>query len=182
MSISVRHVEEKDATGVQQILVSEHVVQGTMRLPYSGLEYAAQRIKPHEGEYKLVATSGESVVGYCELITHPDQPRRRHAGEINLVATHPDHRGKGIGKILMDALLDLSDRWLQLQRLELIVWANNKRAIALYNADGFELEGTMRQYALCDGGFMDALIMGRISSSSSKSHGSNEQRYAPDLR
>src|SRR5262245_38450521 len=84
MSISVRHVEERDATGVQQILVSEHVVQGTMRLPYSGFEYAAQRIKPHEGEYKLVATSGESVVGYCELATHPNQPRRRHAGEINL--------------------------------------------------------------------------------------------------
>ncbi len=108
--------------------------------------------------------SGENVAGYCELITHPNLPRRRHAGEINLIATHPDHRGKGVGKILMEELLNLSDKWLQLQRLELIVWSSNKRAIALYNADGFELEGTMKRYAFCDGAFMDALLMGRLRS------------------
>ena len=46
----------------------------------------------------------------------------------------------------MQALIDMADNWLQLSRLGLIVWTDNKPAIALYQEFGFAVEGTMPRY------------------------------------
>ena len=53
-------------------------------------------------------------------------------------------------------------RWLNLTRLELTVFTDNARAIALYKRCGFEIEGTLRQYAFRDGAFVDAYGMARV--------------------
>lgn len=162
MSLEVRHVSEADAGAVHDIMQAAHVVRGTMRLPFSDIDMVRQRIKPVEGTVKLVAISDGAVAGYCELVTHPDHPRHRHAGEINMIASHPDHRGKGVGERLMSDMVDLADNWLQLTRLGLTVWATNASAIALYARYGFVIEGTLRQYVFCDGEYVDAHVMGRI--------------------
>ena len=47
-------------------------------------------------------------------------------------------------------------------RLELTVYVDNARAIALYRKFGFEVEGTHRAYALRDGAYVDALCMARL--------------------
>jgi RimJ/RimL family protein N-acetyltransferase len=52
--------------------------------------------------------------------------------------------GRGCGKRLLAAALDQADRWLNLRRLELNVWADNAAAIALYEQFGFEREGLYR--------------------------------------
>jgi putative acetyltransferase len=165
MTLKVRHVSEADVGAVHDILQAQHVVRGTMRLRYSDLDVARQRIKPVDGTVKLVATFDDAVAGYCELVTHPDLPRHRHAGEINLVATHPDHRGRGVGGALMTEMVELADEWLQLTRLGLTVWTTNAPAIALYERHGFQIEGTMRNYAFCEGGYVDAHVMGRVKGS-----------------
>ncbi len=160
--ISIRHVRESDAEAVHAILEAPHVVRGTMRLPFLSIEAARDRIGNREGIVKLVAVDGAEVAGYCELVTEPNQPRHRHAGEINMIATHPRFRGKRVGEKLMAAMVDLADNWLQLTRLGLIVWTNNAGAITLYEKFGFFVEGTMPNYVFMDGGYVDAHIMGRI--------------------
>jgi putative acetyltransferase len=62
----------------------------------------------------------------------------------------------------MQALVDLADGWLNVFRLELTVFVDNKRAIALYRKFGFEVEGTHKAYALRGGEYVDALFMARI--------------------
>jgi L-phenylalanine/L-methionine N-acetyltransferase len=69
---------------------------------------------------------------------------------------------QGVGNALMLALLDYADRWALLLRIELTVYADNARAIALYRRHGFAVEGTHRAYALRDGAFVDALAMARL--------------------
>ena len=71
-------------------------------------------------------------------------------------------QGQGVGTALMQALVDDADRWAQVLRLELTVYADNARAIALYRKFGFEVEGTHRAYALRDGACVDALAMARL--------------------
>ena len=71
-------------------------------------------------------------------------------------------QGQGVGAALMQALCDYADRWAQVLRIELTVFADNAGAIALYRKFGFEVEGTHRGYALRDGVYVDALAMARL--------------------
>jgi putative acetyltransferase len=63
----------------------------------------------------------------------------------------------------MDAAADLADNWLGLRRLELKVYADNARAIALHRKFGFEVEGTHRAYSIGGGAYVDSLSMARIA-------------------
>jgi putative acetyltransferase len=78
------------------------------------------------------------------------------------MAVHSAWQGKGVGGALMRALCSLADGWLNVTRLELTVFTDNERALALYRKFGFEIEGTLRAYALRDGAYVDALSMSRL--------------------
>jgi putative acetyltransferase len=73
-----------------------------------------------------------------------------------------DFQGKGVGTALMAAIVDLADNWLNVFRLELTVYTDNERAIALYKKFGFQIEGTHRAYALRAGEYVDSHAMARI--------------------
>lgn len=162
MEISVRHLRPDDIEAVHEILLGQHVIVGTMRLPLQPLEHTRKRLEPEDGVVKLVAEAGGNIVGFAELITFQTVPRHRHVGEVNMIATDEKWLGKGVGRTLMAALIDLADNWLQLTRLGLIVWTNNQSAIELYKTFGFAVEGTMANYVFGEGGYMDACMMGRL--------------------
>ena len=162
--ITIRGVQAGDAPGVHVILTSPHVLRGSMRVPYSRVERTAERLTAKDGVHQLVAEAEGSVVGFAELVTEPTEPRGIHAGEVNMVATHADWTRRGIARALTEALLDLADSWLRLERVGLIVFEGNGHAIALYESVGFEREGTMRRFAFGDGRWMDAVVMGRLRS------------------
>ncbi|WP_420629151.1 GNAT family N-acetyltransferase [Candidatus Leptofilum sp.] len=165
MTILIRHLQEEDATAVHEMCSKQSVINGTMRLPYQSFAYTKQRVAPVNGVVRLVAVADDRVVGYAELITYPNVPRHRHCGEVNMIMVHEDWQNHGIGRQLMAALLDLADQWLQLTRLSLIVWTDNDRAIHLYKQMGFQIEGTMPEYAFRAGRYIDAFQMGRLSPS-----------------
>jgi L-phenylalanine/L-methionine N-acetyltransferase len=65
------------------------VVAGSLRVPFAPLQQTRERLAPARGICQLVAEAEERVVGFGELITFPDDPRERHVGDVNMVATHP---------------------------------------------------------------------------------------------
>jgi len=162
MNLNIRAVGEQDHQAVHEILTSPHVLAGTMRLPLAPLQRTRERLTPPPGTYQIVAETEGRVVGFGELVTYPDEPRHRHVGEINLVATHADWRGKGVGRALMEAMIDLADNWLNITRLGLVVFTDNTHAISLYKSLGFTIEGTMPRLGFGGGTWMDAHMMGRI--------------------
>ncbi|MEP3276102.1 MAG: GNAT family N-acetyltransferase [Stappiaceae bacterium] len=132
VSIGIRHVQIEDVEALHRIFPSNRTMLGTMRLPYQALDYTKKRLAPEDGVIKLVALMADEIAGFCELITYSDAHRHCHVGEFNMIATNEKWRGRGAGAALMDAMIDLSDNWLQLRRLNLIVWTPNIAAIALY--------------------------------------------------
>jgi L-phenylalanine/L-methionine N-acetyltransferase len=88
-------------------------------------------------------------------------PRRAHAMHLGMTV-HKDFQGKGVGTALMQALVDLADKWLNVFRLELTVYTDNERAIALYRKFGFEIEGTHKAYGLRAGQYVDTYSMARV--------------------
>lgn len=71
-------------------------------------------------------------------------------------------QGRGVGSALLQAAIEMADRWLQLRRLELQVYADNAAAVRLYTRHGFVEEGRHRYYAFRDGAYVDALTLARL--------------------
>ena len=160
--IRIRHVRASDRDAVAEILNDAQVNLGTQRLPYHCDSVVAAWIEDDPAWTKLVAEIDGRVAGFGALETFPHRPRLRHGGEIDMVATHPEFRGRGVGPALLRAMVDLADRWLQLTRLQLYVWDGNETAIRLYESMGFRTEGRLRRYVFVDGAYRDALIMARL--------------------
>jgi L-phenylalanine/L-methionine N-acetyltransferase len=158
----VRSVLEADVDAVHEILMSPHVIAGSMRVPFSGIQVTRDRLAPKDGIYQLVAEIEGHVVGFAELLTEPNEPRQRHVGDLNMVATHADWLGRGVGRALSEAIVDLCFNWLNLSRLGLIVFTDNTAAIKLYESLGFTVEGTMPRLGFGSGGWMDAQMMGLL--------------------
>jgi len=90
------------------------------------------------------------------------QEARAHAWELGM-GVRDDWQGKGVGTRLMETLIDLADQWLGALRVELTVYCENERAIALYRKFGFEIEGRYRAYALREGRLTDSYAMARLN-------------------
>ena len=71
-------------------------------------------------------------------------------------------RGRGGGRLLMETVVAHALA-SPLHKVELEVWPDNARAIALYKAYGFEVEGERREhYRRRDGSLRSTLIMARL--------------------
>ncbi len=162
MSILIRHAEPSDYEAMQRIFTAPKAMWGTLQLPFPSVEQWRKRLaEPTEGVFSLVACVEGEVVGSLSLRTFPNRPRRRHVGQIGM-AVRDDWHGKGIGTALMQAAIDLADRWLNLRRIELQVHTDNAPAIRLYEKFGFSIEGTLVDFGFRDGQYVDAYTMARV--------------------
>ncbi|MDQ4071390.1 MAG: GNAT family N-acetyltransferase [Actinomycetota bacterium] len=85
------------------------------------------------------------------------------SGVLSLgMAILAEARGRGGGRALLDAILEHA-RSAGAHKVELEVWPDNARAIALYASAGFEVEGLRRNhYRRRDGSLRSTLLMARL--------------------
>jgi putative acetyltransferase len=165
VSVTIRRATARDAAAYARIMGDPAVYSGLLQLPYADEEgwrtRLAENSAPGRIDLPLVAELHGEVVGSAWL--HPVGPavRRRHAMMLGICVAKAA-QGKGIGNALMQALVDYADNWAGVLRIELTVYPDNARAIALYEKFGFEIEGTHRGYALRDGVYVDAYAMARL--------------------
>ncbi len=158
---TIRRAELGDHEAVTRIFQGPGVVWGTLQLPYPSAEFWHKRLaEPADGYYGLLACVEGEVVGELGLLTFPRAPRRRHAATI-FMAVRDDWQGRGVGSALMQAAVDLADKWLNITRLELEVYTDNEPAVKLYKKFGFVIEGTLVQFGYRDGRYVDAYTMAR---------------------
>jgi L-phenylalanine/L-methionine N-acetyltransferase len=164
-SAVVRRAVPQDAAAFARLMAEPGVYANLMQLPYPTEAQWAARLgsPPPEGsiELRLVAELGGEVVGSLGLHPASDRVRRRHVAMLG-ISIAGAAQGQGVGSALMAAALDYADRWAQILRIELQVYADNARAIALYRRFGFVHEGTHRAYAMRDGAYVDSLSMARL--------------------
>ncbi len=164
MAIKIRRAEPSDAEAIFRIFSGPKAVWGTLQLPYPSVEKWRKRLaEPPEGFYLLVACVDDEVVGQLGIHTHPNSPRTRHAADLGIVV-RDDWQGKGVGTALMQAAVDMADKWLNLERFGLQVLTDNPAAIHLYQKFGFVIEGTHVQSVFRDGEYVDTYAMARLRS------------------
>ena len=114
IEIKIRHAEPDDYQALCEIYSCPKVFAGTLQLPYPSLETWRKRLsETATGKFSLVAIVSDNVVGQLGLHTFPNHPRRKHVGTIGM-GVHDDWQGKGIGRTLLEAAVNLAENWLNI--------------------------------------------------------------------
>jgi putative acetyltransferase len=165
MSIFIRAATPADAADLIRLRNMPAVRRGTLAIPYESVrERGGQLVAALAAPENmfLVACDGDELTG-CASLHRARAAGRAHTASLGIMVADCWH-GKGVGTALFAALTDLADNWLNLHRLELCVFTDNPAAIALYRKFGFEIEGTERADAMCNGIMVDSYIMARLRS------------------
>lgn len=161
MPVTVRSAEIFDIAGIHNLYACPHAQANTLELPFvSFRKWEKQLANLSDNFYFFVATQESQIVGQLSIAICTNQ-RRRHVAEFGM-AVHDGYVRKGIGSKLITAMLELSDNWLNLRRLELTVFCDNEAAIALYQKFGFNIEGRSSEYAFRQGQYADVFHMARL--------------------
>jgi putative acetyltransferase len=165
MNLNIRPIRMEDARAINEIRTMDGVRENIMALTSERITRAESMISGlTPNDHMFVAEVEENgvkrVVGVCGLNVN-QSPRTRHSASLGLMINR-DYQGKGIGRALLNKVVDLADNWLMLIRLELGVFTDNERAINLYKSLGFEIEGTKRCAIIRNGQYADEYMMSRI--------------------
>jgi RimJ/RimL family protein N-acetyltransferase len=104
----------------------------------------------------IVAEAAGGLCGYVELT--PGEFRRNRTTAYLVIGVLASASGKGLG----GALLRAAREWASgrgLHRIELTVMAHNERALALYQREGYQIEGRRAECLVVDGRYVDELYM-----------------------
>lgn len=160
MDLLIRPVRLSDSEDINEMRRQEDVRANTLALATETISFTEGFLKSlGNDDYVLVAELDGKVVGMVGV--HPfKSARQRHTACLGMMV-RTEYQGQGIGKKLLENILDLADNWLMLVRIELDVTSDNERAIHLYNSFGFELEGKKKYSIIKDGKYADLLMMAR---------------------
>lgn len=162
-AITLERFNESHLEGITALYNEPAVTRQVLQMPFQSIEVWRKRLaSDNEREIKLVALHEGLVIGSIGLEQFT-RIRRSHAGSFGM-GVLPAWQGKGVGSKLLATALDIADNWMNLQRVELSVYADNEAAIGLYRKFGFETEGLFRDYAVRDGRLVDTLSMARLRS------------------
>jgi RimJ/RimL family protein N-acetyltransferase len=155
----VRVATAEDAEAAAEILAAVAGEDLIATEPPVDVEARAERfrrmLKSDDLDCLWVLVDGEEIVGHAGADEGPE-------GVLGLgMAIAPASRGRGGGKLLMQAIVDYAEQQ-GAHKLELEVWPDNHRAIALYESHGFVVEGIRRDhYRRRDGSLRSAMLMAR---------------------
>lgn len=161
-AITIRTSTPDDSDAFTESFLDPTVYWGTFQLPHPPRSLWKKRLSaPSEDPRRMfVAEADGKIVGNLGL--HGFQnPRRSHCWILGL-GVNAGYQGMGIGEQLITHALYVAEHWLGAKRVELAVYADNTRAVGLYQKKGFEIEGKSRIDAFRDGAYVDSLIMGKL--------------------
>ncbi|GAA0355965.1 GNAT family protein [Alkalibacterium iburiense] len=110
-----------------------------------------------ENNTLILALEGEDIIGMA-TIYGTDETKTKHIGEVGIVIDQ-SYWGIGLGRLLMEELINWADESSILARLELKVQERNERARSLYQKIGFEEEARMERGIKIDGEFFSVCLM-----------------------
>ena len=96
------------------------------------------------------------IIGYVHI---QNISAVHHSADIGIRVGEEQNRGQGFGTDAISLALDYCWRHLNLQRVALIVFSNNARAINAYKSAGFRREGLLKKLFFIDGAWVDVIIM-----------------------
>ncbi|MFE3018394.1 GNAT family N-acetyltransferase [Streptomyces sp. NPDC059256] len=117
----------------------------------------------HDGETGVPPSAGGAggpVIGYIRLVPPTSLASNQHVRQIQGLAVSPKARGRGVARALLRAACRQA-REQGAVRITLRVLGHNTPARALYESEGFTVEGVLPEEFFLGGRYVDDVIMGR---------------------
>jgi L-amino acid N-acyltransferase YncA len=114
----------------------------------------------HDNGYAVIVAETSNIVGWASLnrFSH----RCAHAAIADLsVYVARDQRGRGIGRLLLDELVDIAVEG-GFRKIVLHALDDNEVGKRLYAGTGFREVGVFRQHGTLDGRLVDVIAMERV--------------------
>jgi L-amino acid N-acyltransferase YncA len=162
MTVTIRPATAADADAIcaihnQGIVDRIATLDTTLRTPEGVGEWLSARSTRHP---VIVAGLDGATVAWASLNTFNSRAAYDHVADIS-VYVERSWRGKGIGRQLLERLIELA-RALEYHKLVLAAMAYNEAGIALYTRTGFSKVGIYREQGRLDGKWVDVAIMEKL--------------------
>ena len=133
----------------------------TFDLEPRSLEAQQAWLADRAGAYSaIVAVDGEEVVGFGSLSKYKDRPAYATSVEDS-VYVRRDQQGRGVGRLLLDGLLDTATK-SGFHAVFARIVGHHEASIRLHEKAGFERVGVEREVGRKFGRWLDVLIMERL--------------------
>ena len=139
MSLRIRDIKIEDYKEISKIRKMPGVMENILSNKDEEEELIKEKIiNRGKNQYWYVAEENGKVIGLGILMNHGNL-RKKHVGVITLMV-NSDYQNKGVGNLLMDKLINLSESF-NIIRFELCVFRDNYKALYLYKKFEFKEEG-----------------------------------------
>jgi len=108
----------------------------------------------------IIAKESNKHIGNIKI--HRINKRHKH-GEMSLLIGDKDYWGRGIATEAIKLMTDYAFTVLSFHKLYASVYSVNIGSIKAFKKAGFKEEGTMKEQYFCEGGYVDAVLLGRIN-------------------
>ena len=167
LSVVLRSPKKSDA---KEIIEFYNIVGGeTTYLSFGADEYnvsieqqenTIKSVNASDNNTMILATIDDKIIA-IGTISSNQKKKGKHVGVLGIVIKE-EYCNLGLGKIMMDDLIDWCKSNGITSRISLTVRKDNPRAIELYKKCGFVVEGILKNETYIDGEFFDTMIMGLI--------------------
>lgn len=162
-AVDVRPADVADSPAITDIYAG-HVLHGTATFeitPPDVAEMTARmRAIADAGHPWIVAARGGKVVGYAYAGPYRARPAYRYTTEDSIYLA-PDAVGQGIGRRLLEALIDACTRRGDRQMIAVIGDSGNAASVAVHAATGFVHVGTLANAGRKFDRWIDVVMMQR---------------------
>lgn len=167
--IRLRKAEKDDIQRFVKWFSDPEVREGlSLVLPISIAEeenWFATMLKKPQIEHPLVIETLDKgkwvAIGNCSF--HNIDWRNRST-EVGIVLGEKDYWNRGLGTSAMRLMVKIGFQTYNLNRISLMVYESNPRAIRAYEKTGFVREGIQRQGMYKDGKYLDVILMSILRS------------------
>lgn len=108
----------------------------------------------------LVAEENEAVIGFAYASPFRPRPAYRYTAEDSVYVA-PEAMGRGVGRILLQAIIDRCQAMGLRQMMAIIGDSDNQASIGLHRALGFEILGVGKSVGFKRGRWLDIVWMQR---------------------
>ena len=121
------------------------------------IEMTAERLVS-EGNYTFGCFMENRLVGAVTMVRE-GALKMKHKASIYAMYVDPSHRGKGVGRGLMEASITLAKETDGIEQLLITVVTTNETARGLYHSCGFKPYGTEKRALKYNGEYFDEELL-----------------------